>query len=219
MAGDTVHSTILQPEGARGLQSSAAVGRANPTLHTGTVRAFLSETVSSIALADGTGLHATQATSCLLAPAIGDHVLLYREGDEAYVLAVLAREHAYDAAIAVPNARTLSFRAQGEIAFSAPLLRLAAGKVALMCEQFLQMGSMLTSSFRRTVESTDEKSVTVRTLSTSVENRSTIVTGTDMLHARSLIETVDGVATQTSEIALITARRDVRLDGERVSLG
>jgi hypothetical protein len=56
-------------------------------------------------------------------------------------------------------------------------------------------------------------------ISTQVENRATVVTGTDMLRAQSLVESVEGVATQTSEIALVTARRDVRLDGERVSLG
>ena len=69
------------------------------------------------------------------------------------------------------------------------------------------------------VESVGDKSIKAQMISTQVENRATVVTGTDMLRAQSLVESVEGVATQTSEIALVTARRDVRLDGERVSLG
>ena len=191
----------------------------SPGLASASVRAFLSETVSSVELADGTSLHAVQATSCLLAPAIGDRVLICRDGDETYILAVLSRGQAFDASISVPNAEKLFIRAAKEVTLDAPLLRLTAGKIAVLCEQLVQMGASLTSHFRRAVESVGDKSVKAAMISTQVENRTTIVTGTDMLKAQSLVESVDGVATQTSEIALVTARRDVRLDGERVSLG
>jgi len=190
-----------------------------PSLCTGTIRAFLSETVSSVELRDGSGLHATQATSCLLAPVVGDRVLLCREQDDVFVLAVLTREHAFTAEIGVPHVDKLSIRAAKEVTLEAPLLRLAAGKMAVLCEQLVQMGTSLTSNFRRMVESVGDKSVNAQMISTQVENRATVVTGTDMLRANSLVESIEGVATQTSEIALVTARRDVRLDGERVSLG
>jgi hypothetical protein len=188
-------------------------------LSTGIVRAFLSPMVSSIEFPDGTRVHASQATSCLLAPAIGDRVLVCRDGDEAFVLAVLTRKQAFAAEISVPNADTISIKAVKEITFEAPFLRLTARNLSLFCDHVLEMGTAMTRNFRRIVESVGEMSVKAQSISTHTENRTAVVTGTDMLRAKSLVESIEGVATQTSEIALVTARRDVRLDAERVSLG
>jgi len=188
-------------------------------LCTGTVRAFLSPVISGIETPDGARVHASQAASCLLAPAIGDRVLVCRDGDEVFVLAVLARHQAFAAEISVPNADTVSIRAAREITFDAPLLKMTARSLALLCDHVLELGTVLTRNFRRIVESVGEKSVKAQSISTHAENRTAVVSGTDMLRAKLLVETIEGVATQTSEIALVTARRDVRLDGERVTLG
>ena len=216
---DVASRADIKPISERITAAPVVADSAGPVLSTGIVRSFLFETVASIELTDGTGHHATQATSCLLAPAIGDRVLLCREKDDVFILAILAREHAFNAEIGVPNADRISIRAAKEVTLEAPLLRLAAGRVAVLCEQLVQVGTSLTSNFRRMVESVGDKSIKAQVISTQVENRATVVTGTDMLRAQSLVESVEGVATQTSEIALVTARRDVRLDGERVSLG
>jgi hypothetical protein len=203
-------TAVVEPnrQATPGTVSPPAANDCAPKLQAGTIRAFLSERI-----------HALQAASCLLAPIIGDRVLVCQDGGEAFILAVLARSEGGIAEISVPYADTVTIKARGAISMEAPSLQLAAGTLSVMADKIFQVGDVLTRNFRRIVESVGNKSVHAQTLTTQADNRTAVIAQTDMVSAKSLVQTIDGVATQTSEIALVTARRDVRLDGERVSLG
>jgi len=214
-------TAVVEPnrQATPGTVSPPAANDCAPKLLAGTIRAFLTETDASVEIAGSERIHALQAASCLLAPIIGDRVLVCQDGGEAFILAVLARSEGGIAEISVPYADTVTIKARGAISMEAPSLQLAAGTLSVMADKIFQVGDVLTRNFRRIVESVGNKSVHAQTLTTQADNRTAVIAQTDMVSAKSLVQTIDGVATQTSEIALVTARRDVRLDGERVSLG
>ena len=191
----------------------------SPQLVTGIIKALLTQTDASVEIAGGERVHALQAASCLLAPVIGDKVLVCQEGGEAFILAVLSRAGTVAAEISVPQAETLVIRARREVSLEAPVMRMTAKHFSLLADVIFQAGNVLTRNFKRIAETVGDKLTHARTITSQAEVRTAIVADVDTLRAKSLVQTIESVSTQTSEIALVTARRDVRIDGERVSVG
>lgn len=194
-------------------------GGLSPQLVTGTIKAFLTETDASVEIAGGARIHALQAASCLLAPVIGDKVLVCHDNGEAFILAVLSRAGTMAAEISVPQAETLVIKARREVSLEAPVMRMTAKHFSLLADVIFQAGNVLTRNFKRIAETVGDKLTHARTITSQSEVRTAIVADVDTLRAKSLVQTIEAVSTQTSEIALLTARRDVRIDGERVSVG
>ena len=186
---------------------------------TGTVKAFVTETEATVETANGERLHARQATSCLLAPVIGDKVLMFCEGDSAFMVSVLLRSADVTAEISVPDADKINLKARKRLEISAPAVGIAAHQLSFLVRSIHQAGETLTSNFKRIVETVIDKSVSARSIVTKAETRSTHVDQADILNTGTLVHNIDTVATHNSEITLVTAKRDVRLDGERVSVG
>jgi hypothetical protein len=188
-------------------------------MHRARVKAFLTATQAVVETDAGESITAAQAASCLLAPAIGDSVLLCEISGEAYILAILQRDDTRIAEIAVPGAGKVKFAAAERLELTAPAISIAAGRFSVIAEAMVQTGQSLASNFKRVVEIVVDKTIGARTVTTTAETRTSVIRDVEMLNAGSLIQNIDSVATQNSEIALVTARRDVRLDAERVSVG
>lgn len=188
-------------------------------LRRATVKAFFTATDASVETDDGASLVARQAASCLLAPVIGDRVLLHVEAGDAYILAVLARSTNHAAEISVPGAARIIVSAGERLELTAPAVAVSAGRLELVSKVLVAAGDVLTSNFRRITETVVDKMIGARTITTSAQTRTAVVKDVDLLSAGTLVQNVDSIATQKSEIALITAKRDVRLDAERVSVG
>ena len=184
-----------------------------------TVGIFLSEQHVSVETERGQSIDARQAASCLLAPAIGDRVLVYLDRGEAHILAVLERGSAHTAEISVPGARRLALRSTETLELNAPKVSVVAREVNIFARALSQTGEMLTSNFRRILENVVDKTIGARTITTKAEARTAIVREVDTINAGTLVQNIDKVATQNSEISLITAKQDVRLDATRVSVG
>ncbi|MBR0558392.1 DUF3540 domain-containing protein [Ciceribacter sp. L1K23] len=183
------------------------------------VRAFVTTSEAILETDAGDSLVARQAASCLLAPAMGDRVLVHVGDRDAFILAVLERQSERVAELGVPGATDAVLQVAGRLDVKAATISLAAPRVELMARALLQAGESLTSNFRRITETVVDKIVGARTVTTTAQSRTTAVREVDVLEAGSLVQTISSVVTQNSEIALITAKRDVRLDGERVSVG
>lgn len=211
----TLCQTDKLPDRAR----SACRDTSEPTLMTATVRSLLSETEAAVETDDHNQLFARQAGSCLLAPAIGDRVLVCDDGDEAFILAVLERCQAHVAELSVPDARGLRLKTDGVMELSAGSIRLSAKRFGLVAETIVHSAESLTVHVARLVENAIDKYAHARSQTTRVETRNTSVDKADTLNAGSLVQKVDGVALQNSQIAMINAEQDVRLDAERVSVG
>lgn len=146
------------------------------------------------------GRLARQALSCVIAPAAGDRVLIL-DGEESFILHVLARPQLDAALLAVPGAGSLAIRQK---------------RIELSATEHAAMRSL------RDLELTAAGG----TLALNARNLFTTV-------AESLIENVrdyvgrfaqhlmeaKGLVRMHSGQALMTAEKEFRVDGERISLG
>jgi hypothetical protein len=204
-----------QPQLARAPELAAG-GR----LQVGTVKVFLTEQESTVETDHGHMIDARQAASCLLAPTIGDRVLLYADENEAHILAVLERGTTMHAAeISVPGARKLTLRSAEKLELTAPKVTIATNEMNVFARALGQTGEILTSSFRRILENVVDKTIGARTITTRAQARTAVVSEVDTVNAGTLVQNIDKVATQNSEISMVTAKQDVRLDAKRVSVG
>ncbi|MCK7613495.1 DUF3540 domain-containing protein [Roseibium sediminicola] len=199
--------------------NKASVAQAGTSLDTGTVKALVTEREAMVTLANGNQIHAFQATSCLLAPVIGDTVLVFQGPEQAFVLSVLAREADVTAELGVAGARDVALKAEGHLALAAPDVQVSARRMTVLADTLMQTGKKLVSNFSRTLETYVDKMVNARTITTTAQSRSSAIKETETLKAGILVQNIDTVATQNSEISMITAEEDVRLDGKRVSVG
>ena len=188
-------------------------------LETGTVKALLTEREAMVTLSCGEQIHAVQASSCLLAPVIGDVVLVYRGQDQAFMLSVLTREANVVAEISVPGAKDVAVKTKGRLALSAPDVQVSARRMSVLTETLVQTGKQLVNNFNRSLETYVDKILNSRTVTTTAQSRSSSIKETETLKAGILVQNIDSVATQNSDISMITAEEDVRLDAKRVSVG
>ncbi|ASP33732.1 DUF3540 domain-containing protein [Labrenzia sp. VG12] len=192
---------------------------ASAGLQTGTVKALLTEVEAMVTLDTGEQIHAVQATSCLLAPVIGDTVLVYSGPEQSFMLSVLAREATVTAEIGVTGAKDVALTTKGSLALSAPDVKVSARRLTVLTESLMQTGKQLVTNFSRSLETYVDKMVNARTITTTAQSRSSAIKETETLKAGILVQNIDSVATQNSDVSLITAKEDVRLDAERVSIG
>jgi hypothetical protein len=148
------------------------------------------------------GRIARQAASCLVAPELGDRVLVAacRQNDN-YIVHLLARQCAESAFVGVPGAQQLTLRQP---------------RIALCASERLALHSA------RDVELT----AAAGTLSLSARNLFATVAESLVQNARQYVGNVEHYLLQARQIlrlhgkqASITAEHDVKVDAERISLG
>lgn len=178
------------------------------------------------------GVRAAQvAAGCLVAPHVGDRVLVTRAGAECYVLTILSRE-----------SRDRELRVNGELAVSAKRLRLSGDE-----DVALKGGHKVGLHGHRIALTSDETAVCGRRVEvTADEGRaqfrkvqlvaSSLETCADRIgqFARTVIRRVEEVETtqignlvqniresliSRSKRTSMTARKDVHVDGERIHMG
>lgn len=146
------------------------------------------------------GRCARQALSCVITPAAGDEVLIY-EGEENFVLSVLARRALDEAQLSAPGARTLSIR-QARVEVNAT--EHAALRSARDLELTAASGTLALNA--RNLFTTVTESL--------VENVRHYVGR----FAQYLLE-AKGLMRMHGTQALLTAQKDIKIDAERISMG
>lgn len=201
------------------LATTGQGGFADGSISRAVVKFLLTPSQFKCDLPNGDTVMARQAASCLLAPAIDDVVLVHVAGDDSFILAVLERRSDRTAELGVPDATDVTLAVSGRFSVSAQTVGFAATAVEIVGKSLLLAGEALTSRFRRITETVIDKVTSARSETATFHSRTAVVKDVDMLEARMQVQTIETVSTHNSEIALITASRDIRLDGERVSVG
>ncbi|WP_319531175.1 DUF3540 domain-containing protein [uncultured Cohaesibacter sp.] len=183
------------------------------------VKSFPSIHEATVETLDGQFLFARQAASCLLAPAIGDKVLVHTQGGSSYILSILERNAEFGAELTVPGAREITLSSAKSLKLKAPQLGISSKAIHLVTDSLHQIGNFFTNNFKKIIESSEDKTISSGIITTSAETRTSVIRDVESLKTRMLSQEIESVATQNSEISLITAKRDVRLDAERVSIG
>lgn len=170
------------------------------------VQAALSEQRIAVVFDDGlcllgNGMRAARAVSCLVEPQPGDRVLANIDATgAAWVLHILARDAGGVACVSVPRADGLALRQH---------------RVSLHAVDALELGCAGEASLSAG-----------RTLSFNARNLFATVSGTLVEQAAEYVGKVGQYLLDARDLlrlhgrhALITAERDVKVDGERISMG
>ena len=189
----------------------------------------------SVVIETGDGaLTAEVAFSCLVKPLAGDKVLISRTEKECYVLAVLEREEKDDMTLDFPGNVDLK-AASGDIAMtsgrdinlvSAKKTHMASGEVGITAvDASVNAANIKVYShdaechagrakvFAKSIDTMADRIMqTAKTVVRQVE-------GVETVNIGSLIKTVKKIMSLRSHHAVITAKKDVMIDGERIQMG
>lgn len=179
-------------------------------------------------------LRCSRATSCLIAPALGDTVLLATDGDRAWIIAVLERVEAGPLAIeseqdiviksgagklSLQAAQGISIASDARLELQADALQLRAREGNILVEQLTWLGKSALAHLGRVewvgnmLEAVSERMrITTRQSFREVE-------GLEQVRAGMLDQRVEGTATLHADNTIISARELVKLDGGQVHLG
>jgi hypothetical protein len=159
-----------------------------------------------------------RATSCLVEPAPGDLVLTVEADGETYVLAVLDRTDGAGAVLSVPGASSATL-SQDQLALRCDSLNVDAGHATLRSRVAQVAGRTLNAvaerldvvarTLRRTA---DHEFSHAKTATRTVDGMESVTAGELMLEGRSVLA-------QRAGIVLVDAREDVRVNGERITMG
>lgn len=203
----------------------AAPGPAAPILLCGRVLAVEGDERLSLAIGEGQ-VWARRALSCLVAPEVGDRVLVAPADGEAFVLAVLDRLLPDAVSLSAPEARRLviaapdvSIAAAGRLTLHGREAAVDAEKVSIFSASFSLVGrvatfitDLLRTTARRTETVSDEVALQAGT-------RTTRISGADVSEVGTLVRNVEQVSVETAHSAVVTAKEDLRFDGTRVTVG
>lgn len=175
----------------------------------------------------GAEVDAQRALSCLIAPEVGDVVLAASSTGRHFILSVLERHELQRVELSVPAAGATLSLAAGEIELSgatrisqtAPDIRLEANAIGLFGRSVSLVGNLLTYLADRLHSSVSQQTIVADHVATKARNRVTVVDGTDIQKIGVLSQSIHNTATISADSAIMTARKDMRIDAERISMG
>jgi uncharacterized protein involved in type VI secretion and phage assembly len=179
--------------------------------------------------------HARRAESCLLAPEVGDEVLVaFIPGRTPYVLAVLERDaraparlevegdlalHAKKGRVSVASARGLDFATEGDANLVASELRVHAGRGTVALAQLAYVGEAIVAEVTRgtlvakTLETLADRAIQ------RLKRAYRFVDELDQLRAQRVDLVAESTLSLRAENALVTAEKLVKLDGDQIHVG
>lgn len=180
---------------------------------------------------------ATRATSCLIAPAVGDRVWVVGEGGQRWILAVLER----DAAARGPVSTVVDLPGDATVRAAGTLTLAGCGGMALTSPQGMDVSAdELRVQARRGRAALGELSLVARTLFSSVKKVTRVGEVLELLvdrvtqrstHSVRVIEGLDRTQAETLELratgdahlqathAMINGKDLVKMDGGQIHLG
>lgn len=209
------------------VQALHSVDRPEPSDAVGLAAATVTTAAPRLTVrAAGEDRPAVQAAGCLVAPAAGDRVLVALVGAECFVLQVLERSGpapltvspAQGGALEIAAAH-LRLSADEEIAVAAPSLTVGVGATRFVADAATFLGRLMTVVGDRLRTTVRRQEVAADHLAAKYGERVTVVDGTDVHAADTVMATVSGTMTTQVGSAVTTAKRDLRFDAERVSVG
>lgn len=163
-------------------------------------------------------LDGRRATSCLVEPAAGDLVLALDTGDRAFVLAVLERPSGASATLSVPSINSATL-AQQTFDLRCRNLTVHTDSATLRSRVSHILGDSLTAVAER-IDSVAR--ILRRTAHHEVSHAASAtrtVDGAEVIKVGESLQEAEGALSFRGGVVLIDAREDVRVDGERITMG
>lgn len=166
---------------------------------------------------EGRGWHCQRAASCVIAPQVGDRVLVAGVDDRVWLLAVLERANSTAAELSVPG--DLHIRSAGEISLSSETLRVSASQGYCHISDMQYSGDKLSAwvSLSRTVGKHAES--VWQTITQVSHNLLRTTRQTEQVRAGQLDMQADGYARLHAQNTVITSTAITKVDAEQIHMG
>lgn len=182
----------------------------------------------------GAPLGCVRAASCLLEPVVGDRVVVFREGVEAWVLAVLERPAETLSEVVLEGDATLRSRA-GTVTVSAPRgvrlespeeIRAVSGRFRLVSQRaeiavatILATGKAIEAEVQQLRTHASRVDQVIGNLTQHIRTAIRRVEDVDLVRAGRVDYRADHVMALHGESAVVTARDVAKVDGQQIQLG
>jgi hypothetical protein len=179
-------------------------------------------------------VNARKAFSCLVAPRLDDSVLVSQTGSDYFILAVLERAAEQDMALSFPaNVKMTAAEGQIDLIAGKDINLLSTAKTNLLSAEInMTSAEMNVNAGKLTAHTADveshSQSIKLYTqmfssVAKQVSQKTDIlvrwVEQVETLNIGNLIQNVRKNYTSHSDQAVITASKDMRIDGERIHMG
>lgn len=179
-------------------------------------------------------LRATLAFSCLVTPEAGDRVLINACLNESHIIAIIERKHANDMKLAFPGnvameakagdinlttANKISLTSAQSTQISSATLAVNVLNANVRAEKLSISGDSVTSQWRDVTSISDAMNLIVERMSQRFKNSFKQVEGVEQKNSQNYLQNVNQTLSVRSRDAVITARKDVKIDGERIHMG
>lgn len=174
-----------------------------------------------------------RAFSCLVEPACNDRVLYVSDGARGRILAILDRPGG--GAAVLEHAEGMELRAtEGAVMVAArDQVQLASAQVNLVAGTLNATAAEAKFCIGETELAGNRAKATLRDAALEAENIDTranrftqrvkrafrFIEETEIVHAREILQRVQGLFTSRAKTAVITAEEDMKVDGKRIHLG
>lgn len=178
---------------------------------------------------------ATRAFSCMVEPIVNDTVLFSIDsGMQCHILAIIERPDCTDTRLAFPgdvtlnaeqgqlqlNARqSISISSQQNINLASEEYTLIANKALFGIESVTAIGSRLVSKISNVQTIADTVETVASNLLQKLKNSFRVIEGVDQTRSRDVITTVKNLYSMRSKQAAIIAKKDIKVDAERIHMG
>ena len=185
--------------------------------------------------ADNRHYHATRAFSCMVEPIVNDTVLFSIDTHGlCHILAIIERPDCTDTRLAFPGDVTVAagkgqllLNARQGISISSPRsinqtsekYTLTANKAIFGIESMTAVGAKLVSKFSNVQTIADTVETVATNLLQKLKNSFREIEGLDQSRSRDVINTVKNLYSMRSTQAAILARKDIKVDAERIHMG
>lgn len=160
---------------------------------------------------DGSAVTLQRAVSCLVEPQPGDQVLTACHGGKTFVLAVL--QHGADTTAA------MRIDVDGDLYICAKRVTFQAEVFGVVATTVTMMGSACHTLFRHARRIFGTEEVTAQSTSLRAGDRVAVIGNADVQQAGVISQRAEGAIAVQSETAVLSAKADIRLNGERINVG
>jgi hypothetical protein len=172
--------------------------------------------------------------SCLVSPEAGDRVLLSCCAGQSHILAIIERPNQDDMKLAFPGnvafqakegsidlltSQRLSLTSAQAIKVTSAEFSMNSLKMNVHSEEATVSGGKATSQWREVTSIATSFNLIVDSLTQRLKNSFKMVQGVDQQSSQNLLQTIGKTFSVRARDTVIIARKDVKIDGERIHMG
>jgi hypothetical protein len=174
------------------------------------------------------------AFSCFVAPEVGDKVLVNVTESESHVIAIIERFGELDAKLSFPANATLETKAGdisivshgninqtavGEAKIFANDISMISNETKVQSDKMSLSGNTLSANWQSIQSIADVVTSTANKLIKAVKNSFTTVENVEHKTSKNYVQNVSETTSIRSRNAIVTAEKDMKIDGERIHMG